>query len=92
MSEFFTWEYLITFAGAMTATGILTQFIKGLLDKVVHIPTQLLAYIIALAVLLIGAGFGGTLTPSTAALSFLNAVLIATATSGTVDGLKRVGR
>ena len=36
LSEFFTWEYLATFAGCMVATGLVTQMVKGALDKVVE--------------------------------------------------------
>ena len=49
--EFFTWEYIATFAGCMACTGVITQFIKNWLDSLVHIPTQLLAYLVALVVL-----------------------------------------
>lgn len=91
MNEFFSWEYLVTFAGCMAATGIVTQFLKSALDKLVHIPTQLLAYLVAFVVLLAAQGFTGQLTAGLAALDLLNAVLIATATSGAVDGVKRMG-
>jgi hypothetical protein len=90
MNEFFTWQQLVTFAGAMAATGIITQFVKGLVDKVVHIPTQALAYAVALIVLYAAHFFTGTLDGPTAAISLFNAILIATATSGTVDAVKRV--
>ena len=91
-SEFMSWEHIATFAGCMAATGMLTQFLKGALDKLLHIPTQLLAYLVALVVLLAAQGFTGQLNLSLAALDLLNAVLIATATSGTIDGVKRLGK
>lgn len=87
MNEFFTWELLATYAGAALATGILTQFLKGVFKM---LPTQVLAYIVALLVLLAALFFTGALTVSSAALSLLNAVLVATATSGTVDLAKRL--
>lgn len=31
MNEFFTWELLATYSGACVATGILVEFLKGLL-------------------------------------------------------------
>lgn len=89
-TEFFTWQFLITFAGAMTATGILTQFLKGLIDQVFKIPTQLLAYIIALVVMNAGQFVLGEFSIGNLGLNFINAVLIATATSGTYDAVKRV--
>ena len=89
--EFFTWEYIATFAGCMACTGVITQFIKNWLDSLVHIPTQLLAYLVALVVLLAAQAFTGALTASMAALDLLNAVLIAAAASGTYDGIRRIG-
>ena len=90
-NEFMSWEYLATMAGCMAVTGLVTQFVKGWLDKLVHIPTQALAYLVALLVLLAAQFFTGQLTPSMAALDLLNAVIVAAATSGTVDGAKRIG-
>ena len=89
--EFFSWEYLLTFAGCMACTGVVTQFVKGWLDKLVHIPTQAVAYVVALVVLLAAQAFTGALTASLAALDLLNAVLIAAAASGTYDGIRRIG-
>lgn len=86
MNEFFTWEYIATFAGAMALTGLVTQFIKGF----IHIPTQLLAYLVAVAVLYLGLFFTGGLTWPAAVLTLFNGILIATATSGTIDGTKRL--
>lgn len=88
-NEFFSWEYLLTFAGAMVATGVLTQFLKDVVDKLLHIPTQLLAYLIALTVLMLASWFTGVLTLSGAVLNLFNAALIATAASGTVDSFRR---
>lgn len=85
--EFFTWPYLATFTGAVAATGLITQFLKGLLDRFFDLPTRLLAYMVALAVLLAAQGFTGELTGPSAALSLLNAIIIATATSGAADAL-----
>ena len=87
MNEFFTGEFLATFAGAALATGIVTQFLKGLFSK---LPTQALAYIVALVFLLTANLFTGNLTLQVGALTVLNAVLVATATSGTYDAAKRL--
>lgn len=89
-TEFMTWEYLATMAGCMAVTGLITQFVKGWIDKLVHIPTQAVAYVVALVVLLAAQFFTGQLTPSMAALDLLNAVLVAAATSGAYDGAKRL--
>ena len=89
-TEFMTWEYLATMAGCMAITGLITQFVKGWVDRLVHIPTQAVAYVVALVVLLAAQFFTGQLTPSMAALDLLNAVLVAAATSGAYDGAKRL--
>lgn len=89
-NEFFSWEYLLTFAGCMACTGVVTQFVKGWLDKLVHIPTQAVAYVVALVVLLAAQFFTGQITPSMAALDLINGVIVAAATSGAYDGAKRL--
>ncbi len=90
LSEFFTWEYLATFAGCMVATGLVTQMVKGALDKVVSIPTQLLAWMVAVVILVLAQLFTGTLTVSAGVLSLLNGIAVASATSGTISGVKRL--
>ena len=87
MNEFFTWGLLATYAGAALATGIITQFLKGLFSK---LPTQALAYFVALLVLLAATFFSDVLSASTVALAVLNAAIVATATSGTYDTVKRL--
>ena len=89
LNEFFTWEYLATFAGCMVATGLVTQMVKGSLDKVVSIPTQLLAWMVAVVILVLAQLFTGTLTVST---GVLNGIAVASATSGTISGVKRLAR
>ena len=42
MNEFFTWELLATYSGACVATGILVEFLKGLLPG---LPPRLLSYL-----------------------------------------------
>ena len=60
MNEFFTWELLVTYSGACVATGILVEFLKGLLPG---LPPRLLSYLTAAAILLAAQLFTGTLTP-----------------------------
>ena len=85
ITEFFTWEYLATFAGCMVATGLVTQAIKGIIDKVVCIPTQLLAWIVAIIILVLAGAFTGSLTVSNAVLCIFNGLIVAAGTSGTVS-------
>ena len=87
MNEFFTWELLATYAGAALATGIITQFLKGIFS---NLPTQALAYIVALLVLLAATFFTGGLSLSAAALAVLNAAVVATAANGTYDAVARL--
>ena len=61
MNEFFTWELLATYSGACVATGILVEFLKGLLPG---LPPRLLSYLTAAAILLTAQLFTGTLTLS----------------------------
>ena len=66
MNEFFTWELLATYSGACVATGILVEFLKGLLPG---LPPRLLSYLTAAAILLAAQLFTGTLTPCPAVCS-----------------------
>jgi len=51
MGEFMTWDILGTIVGATAATCLLTQFIKNIpIQK--KIPTQIISYFIAAAVLI----------------------------------------
>lgn len=91
-TEFFTWATLGSFAGAMAATGLITQFLKGIIDKALPIPTRVLAYFVALAVLTAAGVFLGEFSAESMALNLLNAVIVATATSGTIDAAAELKR
>lgn len=86
MNEFFSWQTLATFAGCSTATAILTQFLKGVFQK---LPTQWLSYFIAAVVLYAATYFTGALTGSSAAVIPLNAVLVALASNGAYSAVLR---
>lgn len=88
MDQFFSWEMLATLAGAAAATGILTQFLKGLLPK---LPTQWLSYIIALVILLAAtAATGGIGADWTVwAIVPLNAVIVSLAANGAFSAVQR---
>ncbi len=87
MNEFFSWQYLATFAGCTLATSIVTQFVKGFFQK---LPTQLLSYIIALLILYAATYFTGALTGAAAAIIPLNAVLVALSSNGVYSAVTRV--
>jgi hypothetical protein len=79
MDKFFTWEMLGTYAGAVIATTLLVQFLKGTFAK---LPTQIFSYIVAFVVLLAANFFMKTLTVEVGALCVLNAVLVSLAANG----------
>ena len=85
--EFFSWEVLATYAGATMFTLLVTQLIKGVIDK---IPTRIIAYIIALVVLLAANYFNGSLTASTGCLCAVNAAVVAFAAYGAHDTIAEV--
>lgn len=88
MNEFLTWETLATFAGCSLATGILTQFLKGVFKK---LPTQWLSYIIAALLLFLAtAAIGGFSQPWTVwAMIPLNAVVVSLSSNGAYEAAQR---
>ena len=88
MDSFFDWTMLGTFAGAAAATGIVTQAVKGIFQK---IPTQLVSYVIAVLVLgLATAATGGSSDWTGWALVPLNAVVVSLASNGGFEAIKRM--
>jgi hypothetical protein len=87
MDDFFSWQTLATFAGASAATAIITQFFKGAFQK---LPTQWLSYIIAVIILFAATYFTGALTAASAAITPLNAILVALASNGAYSVVTRV--
>ena len=84
-TEPFTWEYLVTILGATVATTLVVQLLKLPLDKIWHIPTRIVAYVIALAIMLLATHFTSGLTWSNACLAALNAVIVALAAYGSYE-------
>lgn len=88
MDSFFDWTMLGSFAGAAAATGIVTQAVKGIFQK---IPTQIVSYVIAvLALGLATAATGGASDWTGWALVPLNAVVVSLSANGGFDAVKRV--
>lgn len=95
MTNFFTWQGLVTYSDAVLATAIITQFLKDL--KIINrLPTRLVSYFAALAVMtaatLVTAGFDYRKL----ILNVLNSVIVALASNGAFDAvneaqLKRIG-
>ncbi len=86
MQDFFTWGMLATYAGAMLATTLLTQFLKEL-RFLQRIPTRLLSYALAFIVLLLAAVFTKTFSAGNAVLSLFNAAVVALASNGAFDAM-----
>lgn len=81
-TEPFTWEQLATIAGATLATLLIVQLLKLPLDKVWKIPTRIIAYVIALIIMIVATHFTIGLTWSNAGLAAINAVIVALAAMG----------
>lgn len=77
-TDFFTWATIGTFAGAVAMTVFIVQAVKMPLDKVFHhVPTRLVVYCIALALLLMSQAFlNGGLTFENVCLAVINAFLV----------------
>lgn len=73
---FFDWASIGTFSGAVAATVFVVQLLKLPLDKVWKIPTRLVAYLVALAILVAAKVFGGGITWDGFALCLINGVLV----------------
>ena len=81
----FSWNQLATIAGATLATLLIVQLLKLPLDKVWKIPTRIVAYVIALIILLAATYFTAGLDWSSAGLCALNAVIVALSAMGSYE-------
>ena len=85
MDNFFTWEMLGTFAGCMAGTMILTEFVKKYLTK---IPAQIISFVFALAILVVGQVVAKTFTWNDILLDVVNAVAVSLSANGGFDAIK----
>ncbi len=86
MNDFFTLEMLATFAGLVTATGLIVQFTKGIIKKefddyVVRIYAFIVALILTAAFAPRGEGMQGVL------VTLLNAVLVTLTAMGGYEAI-----
>lgn len=85
MDTFFTWEYLLTFAGCVLATGLVTQGLKQLLPK---ISAQIISYVVALAIMVVGQVATGIMTGwDMVALDLINAMVVSLSSNGGYDAI-----
>ena len=88
MDNFFDWGMLGSFAGAAAATGLVTQAVKGVFQK---IPTQIVSYVIAVVILGLATAATGAASNWTGwALVPLNAVVVSLSANGGFEAIKRV--
>ena len=81
----FSWEQLATIAGATVATLLIVQLLKLPMDKVWKIPTRIVAYVIALIIMVLATHFTQGLNWSNFGLAALNAVIVALAAMGSYE-------
>lgn len=85
MDTFFTWDYLLTFAGCVLATGLVTQALKQWLKNA---PAQLISYVVALLIMTVGQLATGQLkTWDMIALNLVNAVVVSLSSNGGYDAV-----
>ena len=79
-------RYLATYSGAVAAVVFIVQFLKLPIDKLGHVPTRVLVYVVSLVVLLLAQLFtGNAFTSEVIALAVLNAVIVAFAAMGVYE-------
>ena len=83
----YTWEGLGSMAGVTAATLMIVQLVKAPLDRVWHIPTRLLVYVVALGLLLLAQAFSGGLTLESGLLAMVNAAMAALSAYGSYEVL-----
>ena len=84
-AQAYDWSSLGTIAGATAATLMIVQLIKAPLDRLWKLPTRLIVYLIAFALLLMAQHFAGCLTWESALLSAVNAVMVALSAYGAYE-------
>ncbi|MDR1755088.1 MAG: hypothetical protein LBR74_09380 [Eubacterium sp.] len=89
MTEFLTWDILVTYGGSLAAVMMLTQFTKGL-NFIKSIPTQVWSYVLTLVVLYPAQFFTGVLNLESAVLTIFNGVIISLAANGSYNLGQRV--
>ena len=85
MTQAYDWSSLGTIAGATAATLMIVQLIKAPLDRLWKLPTRLIVYLIAFALMLMAQHFAGGLTWESALLAAVNAVMVALSAYGAYE-------
>ena len=87
--EFFDWNTLATYSGALAAVIAITQFTKNL-QFVKKIPTQIWSYLISIVVLVPAYYFTNQLDASSISIIPFNSVVISMAANGGYGIAKKI--
>ncbi len=88
----FTWGSINTFSGAVALVVLIVQLGKGLVDRLIKIRTQYLAYAVSLGVLLLAQYYtNGKLSTSDILLAAINATMVALGAMTLYDKVFRGG-
>ena len=81
----YTWQMLATTAGATAATLLVVQYLKDLIDRVVHVPTRLLVLLIASAITILAHAFTVGIAWPDIPLLLLNSFMVSFAAMGAYE-------
>lgn len=84
-AEPLTWDYLTTVGGCAAFVLIVVQLTKGLLDKLVKVPTSLYAYVLAVATMILAMVFTTGFSWNGLVMTFFNGWIVASTASHTYD-------
>lgn len=87
MNSFFNGEMLLTCSGATLAVTLITQLLKGI-AFVERLPTRLVSYAAALAVMCAAYASAGVFRWQELILMPVNAVVVALAANGSYDAMR----
>ena len=86
MENFLTWDILLSYGGCVAGTILVTEWMKKVFAK---IPTQIVSFVVALVILVVGHLALGTFVWADSFLYLINAIGVALASNGGFDILKR---
>lgn len=86
MENFLSWDILLTFSGCVAGTVFLTEWLKKIFVK---LPAQLVSFIIAGLILVVGHIATGTFVWAEVPLYLMNAVAVSLSANGGFDLLKK---
>jgi len=81
----YSWGQLATVTGATAAVLLIVQYIKLPIDKVFHVPTRMIVYVISLLIIVGAQAFTAGLTMKDLPLLAINAFVVALAAMGSYE-------